>query len=157
MGKTLTFILTVASAVTLASCDGEAPREVIDAIPIVLVDDSTYRAYFILVVDSLPVITQIQGNIEGDILHLNIKYLGGCEEQEFEMFAGRFISYSLPPQGHTLLVNSVSHDTCKVETRTTLTFDLTPYREYLQSSGLVNYGPIIVGINRGLLAFAYHY
>ncbi len=157
MGKTLNFIFIVICAVALAGCnEGTDPKDV-NAIPIIVVNESTYRAYARILYDSLAVIDEIDGEINGDILHLIVTFLGGCEEQQFEMVAARFINYSLPAQGHTLLVNSGPADSCQVETRTALAFDLTPYREYLQSSGLVKYGPITVGINRGLFSFSYHY
>ncbi len=157
MGKTLTFIFTVICAVALVGCNGEAPQEVIDAIPIIVVDDSTYQAYLIIVGDSLSVITQMEGNIEGDILHLIVTFLGGCEEQQFELIASGGIAKSLPPYGFALLINSGPADTCQAETRTSLDFDLTPYREHLQSSGLLESGKIYLVLNEGLAQYEYHF
>ena len=157
MGKTLTFIFIVVCTAALTGCNDGSDPEGVDALPIIVADDSTFLAYINIWRDSLHVIEKIDGEVKGDILHLNITYLAGCEEYSFEMVAARGIDKSLPPGGHTLLINSGPADTCQVETRIALDFDLTPYREHLQTSGLHESGKIIIEINSGLFAFDYVY
>lgn len=146
--------LLLGCAITLAGCDENTNQEGMDVIPVVVVDDSTFTAYLkMAAVD----ITVEKGEIREDILQLDISFLGGCEEHVFELIAAKGIAKSNPPVGYILLIHDTNADTCTAEMSEVLFIDLSPYREYLQSSGLVRSGTISVSINYGLYGFKYHF
>ena len=158
MKKSTAIIPIMLFSLVWPGCEEDMPHRVHDSISIVVVDDSTYAAYRNILLDSLHVIKELDGEINGDILHLNITYLAGCEEYPFEMVAVRGIYKNHSVSGSTYIVNIGPADSCQVETRIALDINLAPYREYLQFYKLVDdSGAIGFTVNRGFAGFIYNF
>ena len=153
MRKMLLFAPLLAGTLALAGCNEGSGQPLMEPIPVIVVDDSTYVAYL-----NIPPVDVVvgKGEIRDDILSLSMSFLGGCGAREFGMIAARGINKTNPPGGFLILTLAPQSDTCKVETLEVVPFDLTPYREYLQSSGLVRLGTIRMSIY-GLYGFDYHF
>ena len=134
-------------------CNDDTNAETTDTKLITVVDHSQYAAYHSIQQNDFSI---EDGEIIKDILELKISFLGGCREHEFSLYAGNGIAKSNPPQGVFLLIHNTRDDTCAIETREVLFFDLSPYREYLQSSGLLDAGTIVVSINSGLYCYQHN-
>ena len=154
MKKVPYLTLLLGCAITLAGCNENTGQERMDVIPVVVVGEPAWSAYFNEPQTDLSI---EKGEIREDILRLDISFLGGCEEHVFELIAATGIGKSNPPVGYILLIHYADAETCTAEMSETLFFDLSPYREYLQSSGLVRSGPIMVSINSGLYGFKYDF
>ena len=142
MNRSLCLTLLLGCALTPVGCNEDTGQEVIDAIPIV-VDDSLY----VVALNTPQAALSIEnGEIRQDILQLNVSFPGGCEKHDFGFVASKGIAKSNPPIGHVLLTHDAISDSCKFEMVEELLFDLSPYREYLQSSGLLESGTILLPI-----------
>lgn len=64
--------------------------------------------------------------IEEGVMHLNVSYSGGCEEQTFELRGAEIIMKSLPPKRSLVLVRDDKGDTCREWITKDLKFDLKP-------------------------------
>ena len=48
-----------------------------------------------------------------DVLHLNVRYSGGCEEHEFALFSNKMYAKSMPPQLTLFLEHDAKGDKCR--------------------------------------------
>lgn len=75
--------------------------------------------------------------ILGDLLHLTVRYGGGCAEHEFELYADEVFLESEPPQAVLRLSHNAHRDSCKALIQTDLRYDLFP----LRTAYVRHYGP----------------
>ena len=135
-------------------CNDNASPETTDAKLIKVVDDSLFATFYSVQQDDFSI---EDGEIIKDMLELEVSFLGGCREHEFSLMAEKFIAKSNHPQGAFLPIHNARDDTCAIAMSEVLFFDLSPYREHLQSSGLLEAGTILVSINSGLYGFRYDF
>jgi len=85
-------------------------------------------------------------SIDGDQLHLEVTYSGGCATHEFELYGSRVLLESYPVQAEILLSHDANDDPCDAITTEELVFDLLPLKQaYLQA--YVDEGPILLRIH----------
>ncbi len=154
MTKSLHLTLLLTSAVILAGCIDDPDLNTPEAVPVIVADDSLYVYYLENPQDEFSI---SDGEVTKDILKLTVSFLGNCKEHEFELIAGKGIAKTNPPIGYMLLIHDARADTCRAEMNEVLYFGLSPYRKYLQSSGLLESGTIMVSIGNGLAGFIYDF
>jgi hypothetical protein len=64
--------------------------------------------------------------IENGILHMNVSYSGGCEDQTFELIGSQMLMKSLPPKRTLTLLRNDHGDKCREWITQDLKFDLKP-------------------------------
>lgn len=63
-------------------------------------------------------------SIDGDEMHLNVSYSGGCEEQNFELIGAEQVMKSLPPKRGVVLIRHNNGDQCREWITKELTFQI---------------------------------
>lgn len=72
---------------------------------------------------------QINGaSISGDILSIDVRYSGGCEEHEFELIGSGMFMKSLPPKMAISLKHNANSDGCRKLIETSLKFNVKDLR-----------------------------
>jgi len=67
--------------------------------------------------------------IDGDLLHLEVSYRGGCKEHDFTLYSTGAVLFTNPPGTETYLSHDAREDTCQKAIQEELAFDLSPLRE----------------------------
>ncbi len=151
------FALVFSFGIILAGCINDPDLNTPEAVPVIVADDSSFVYY--LSTKPKDEFSVSDGELTGDILRLTASFLGGCEEHEFELIAGTSIIKTSPPIGTLFLTHHAHADTCRAEISEVLLFELTPYKEHLKSSGLLESGmirlPIANGSGQFLARFEY--
>ena len=62
--------------------------------------------------------------VEGDILHLQVQYGGGCKDHEFELKGTGMHMKSLPPQTTIVLDHNANEDMCRALISKNLEFNI---------------------------------
>lgn len=158
MKKTPYLTLLLTCAIILAGCIDDPNQNTQEAVPVIVADDSSLVYYLSTKPEDEFSISD--GEITGDILKLTASFLGNCKEHNFLLIAAKGINKKIPPGGFMFLVHDAHEDMCTDEVSEVLLFDLSPYREYLQSHGLLESGTIgitIFGVGGILYGFSYSY
>ena len=82
--------------------------------------------------------------IEGDTLHVNVSYTGGCETHAFTLVAEERFLESFPVQLRVSLAHNANSDTCKDSITEDRSFDLTPIKEVYQKGYRTETGTIVL-------------
>ena len=72
--------------------------------------------------------------IEKDSLIINIEYSGGCTKHEFQLFIGKWILKSNPPQAELYLSHNSNGDMCEAYIRREIKFDLYQLKNWFGNS-----------------------
>ncbi len=148
MNKIPYFAMLFTCGIILAGCINDPDLNTPEAVPVIVVNDSLFRYY--LSTKPKDELSISDGELTGDILKLTASFLGNCEEHEFELIAYTGVKKRNPPIGTLFLSHDARADTCRSEISEVLLFDLTPYKEHLKSSGLLESGMILLSIKSGL-------
>ena len=82
--------------------------------------------------------------IEGDTLHVNVSYTGGCETHEFTLVAEPRFLESFPVQLRVSLAHNANGDTCEASITEDHQFDLTPIKTAYQKGYRTETGTIVL-------------
>lgn len=82
--------------------------------------------------------------LEGDTLTINVQYVGGFEEHEFELIGTNKFMESEPVQVNILLSHNANNDSGEALITEELTFNLTPLKEAWQQAYQRDSGTIII-------------
>ena len=63
--------------------------------------------------------------IENGVMHLNVSYSGGCEDQTFELIGDKNLMKSMPPKRTLKLIRNNKGDNCRELITEDLKFDLS--------------------------------
>jgi hypothetical protein len=66
-------------------------------------------------------------SISGDELNVDVRYGGGCEDHEFELFWDGRILETNPPRARLRLFHDANGDICEAIKRETLVFDVSAF------------------------------
>lgn len=106
--------------------EANAPRESIDTIPEITVDNTinpdSFGARFSI--DTV-VSARFPGNGNNDILEIRVKYSGGCREHDFKLVSDKRYMKSMPPQLKLVLVHNNNQDHCRNLISRTLYFNIS--------------------------------
>ena len=129
--RVLSFPLLLGAALILAGCEEDDSWNTQDAIPIVVSDSLYYAAYEMPQAE----LSIENGEIRGDYLKFTVSFPGGCEEHEIGLIAPDFQLETNPPRIPALITHDAKHDTCQINVREYLLFDLSPFRRLLEQRG----------------------
>lgn len=73
-----------------------------------------------------------QARIEGDVLHVQVQFGGGCRDHRFALYREDAFLESLPVQLRLHLSHDAQGDNCRALLSRELAFDLTPVKEAYQ-------------------------
>lgn len=90
---------------------GEAKKVIVDMGRAQKTEGKTYRIH--------------EFSIEGDVLSIDVSYLGGCGKHNFELYSNGLMKKSLPPQMDVNLEHTKEKETCNESVKQTLRFDLS--------------------------------
>lgn len=85
--------------------------------------------------------------LDGDFLHLEVSYSGGCEAHELELVASRHFMESYPVQTTLLLTHDANRDYCEALIICNLTYDLSSIKELYQQMYQQTSGTVILRLN----------
>jgi len=67
-------------------------------------------------------------SIEGDLLTLEVAYVGGCKPHRFALYGSAGFMESLPVQARVFLSHDANGDACEAFIQEDIVFDLTPLK-----------------------------
>jgi hypothetical protein len=95
--------------------------------------------------------------LEGDTLTINVQYVGGCEEHEFELIGTNKFMESEPVQVNILLSHNANNDPCEALITEESTFNLTPLKEAWQQAYRRDSGTIIIWLEGLVGSISYEF
>jgi hypothetical protein len=128
----------IALAISLAACDGPAPTQPTEGpSPLVMGYPGNPRR------DPAEITA---ARLEGDVLHLQVRYGGGCRQHYFSLVHTGAFTKSIPPQTSLTLTHDASGDACEALVTTNLAFDVSPLRRLFQD-GYGEHGTLVVHVH----------
>lgn len=82
--------------------------------------------------------------IEGDTLHINVSYTGGCETHAFALVTEPRFLESFPVQMQVSIAHNANGDTCEASITEDHSFDLTPIKTAYQKGYQTETGTIVL-------------
>ena len=76
----------------------------------------------------------LAARIDGDRLHLQVRFGGGCRDHHFSLLHGGVFMESEPVQTRLQLAHDAHEDPCRALLSRELTFDLTPLRRSYEAA-----------------------
>ncbi|NQX90943.1 MAG: hypothetical protein HRT74_02185 [Flavobacteriales bacterium] len=70
----------------------------------------------------------LSAKMEGDILIVDVRYSGGCEEHTFDLVSNGFYAKSLPPKLPIRILHNANGDGCRQLIETSLSFNVQPLK-----------------------------
>lgn len=89
----------------------------------------------------------VEARVEGDRLHLRVRFGGGCAEHEFALVRGEVFRESLPVQLDLALAHDARGDACRALLERDLAFDLAPVKRFYRASYGAGAGTVMLHLH----------
>ena len=134
-------LTALATALIVAGCATQTTSPTTDVPDVVIAGSSGVRT------ERMDPLEILEARIEGDLLHLQVRYGGGCREHDFSLlFSGAFME-SEPVQTRVTLAHDAHGDPCRALVGSRLQFDLGPLRRAYQQQYGRRSGTIVVHVH----------
>ncbi|MEZ4414341.1 MAG: hypothetical protein R3E10_01160 [Gemmatimonadota bacterium] len=99
----------------------------------------------------------VRTRLEGDVLHLDIEYGGGCAEHRFQLVAAGSFQESDPVQMQAFLAHDDGDDPCDALLTSSLRFSLEPIAVAFRSAYRASSGRVLLRIDGWAEAIDYRF
>lgn len=112
----------------MVACQETTSHNSPELIPIII-DDSLFSNYYDWSTATALIpqndLTIKWAEITKNVLSLTVSYIGGCEDHQFSLIFGTWITETIPPGLLSVLVEDDVGDTCKTSLKKDVAFDLS--------------------------------